>query len=102
MPAFLKILTKTNWASQRESKVVTHTPSENKTIDVQEAMQDELNKYKMFDAYEVVKDKGQDRIDGRWVVNKKEEHDGLKTKYKARWCLRGYKETDNWSKKICI
>ena len=54
---------------QRQSPIevlaVSVPSSEYKTPDVQEGMQDELNKYKMFDAYEVVTDEGQDRIDGR-------------------------------------
>ena len=45
-----------------------------------------------MNAYELVEDQGQDRIDGRWAVNKKEEHDGLKVAMKARYCLRGFKE----------
>ena len=48
----------------------------------------------MFDAYEIVENEGQETIDGRWVVTKKEAHDGLKTSFKARWCLRGFKENN--------
>ena len=29
----------------------------------------------------------------KWIVKKKEEHDGLKDNVKARYCLRGFKET---------
>ena len=57
-------------------------------------MKDELNKWEAFEAYEIVDDEGQDTIDGRWVVNKKEEHDGLKVGFKAIYCLRGFKEND--------
>ena len=60
--------------------------------DIQAAMREELEKFEMFDAYEIVDDEGQERIDGRWVVNRKEAHDGLKTAFKARWCLRGFKD----------
>ena len=60
--------------------------------EIQEAMSDELRKWEMFGAYKIVDDDGQETIDGRWVVNRKEEHDGLKAKYKARYCLRGFKE----------
>lgn len=37
----------------------------------------------MFEVYEIVDNEGQDTIDRRWVVSKKEVHDGLKTSYKA-------------------
>ena len=66
--------------------------SEQNNPEVEAAKLDELEKFKLFDAYEIVEDKGQERIDGRWVVQKREEHDGLKSCYKARWCLRGFKE----------
>ena len=62
--------------------------------EVKEAMNDELMKWERFGAYEIVTDDGQDTIDGRWVVNKKEAHDGLKKDYKARYCLRGFKELE--------
>ena len=55
-------------------------------------MKAELEKFVLFDAYDIVENVGQETIDGRWVVNKKEAHDGLKAAYKARWCLRGFKE----------
>ena len=67
-------------------------PSEYHHPEIQSAMKDELEKFLLFDAYEVVDDDGQETIDGRWVINKKEAHDGLKTEFKARWCLRGFKE----------
>ena len=57
-------------------------------------MQDVLNKWVLYDAYEIVKDEGQEAIDARWNVLKKEGHDGLKKDIKARLCLRGFKETD--------
>ena len=60
--------------------------------EVKQAMEEELEKWNHFQAYEVVEDEGQDRIDGRWIVNRKEEHDGLKVNLKARYCLRGFKE----------
>ena len=48
----------------------------------------------LFDAYEIVKDEGQEAIDTRRNVLKKEGHDALKTEIKARLCLRGFKESD--------
>ena len=38
-------------------------------------MEDELSKWEKFEAYEVIDDNGQDRIDGRWIVQRKEDHD---------------------------
>ena len=51
-------------------------------------------KWKNFQAYELVEDKGQDAIDSRWVVTEKDSHDGMKVAIKARLCLRGFKETE--------
>ena len=68
--------------------------SQYKNPEVEGAMQDELNKWVLFDAYEIVKDEGQEAIDTRWNVLKKEGHDGLKMDIKAKLCLRGFKETD--------
>ena len=62
--------------------------------EVKQAMEAELEKWNQFQAYEIVDDDGQERIDGRWVINKKEEHDGLKVNIKARYCLRGFKESN--------
>ena len=67
-------------------------PSQYNDPEVKQAMELELEKWIQFQAYEVVDDEGQDRIDGRWAINKKEEHDGLKVNVKARYCLRGFKE----------
>ena len=73
--------------------LATMVPSSQfKDPEVQQAMEEELEKWNQFEAYEVVEDNGQNRIDGRWIVNRKEEHDGLKVKVKARYCLRGFKE----------
>ena len=68
--------------------------SQYKNPEVEGAMQDELNKWVLFDAYEVVQDEGQEAIDTRWNVLKKEGHDGLKMDIKARLCLRGFKESE--------
>ena len=60
--------------------------------EVAAAMKDELDKWQKFEAYEVVEDIGQIKIDSRWVVNKKDGYDGLKVETKVRLCLRGFKE----------
>ena len=63
--------------------------SQYKHPEVQGAMADELEKWVTFDAYEIVNDDGQERIDTRWNILRKEGHDGLKTNVKARLCLVG-------------
>ena len=54
----------------------------------------ELENWSKFQAYTNVEDNGQERITTRWVINEKEDHDGLKVKVKARLCLRGFQETE--------
>ena len=45
-----------------------------------------------YNTFEEVKDNGQQRISSRWVITKKEKHDGQKTEYKARLVARGFQE----------
>ena len=61
---------------------------------VQSAMKDELNKWLVYDAFEEVMDESEKTIDIRWIVNKQEQHDGLKVDMKARLCLRGVQEDE--------
>ena len=63
--------------------------------EVQEAMREELKKWEKFAAFETVEDIGQEKIDCRWVVTKKEEHDGQKVDFKSRLVIRGFKETED-------
>ena len=61
--------------------LATMVPSKDyKHPEVQDVMEQELQKWKTFGAYDIVEDVGQERIDGRWIVQKKDEHDGLKVK----------------------
>ena len=62
--------------------------------DIQDAMADELKKWRSYGAYEEVVDEEQTRINTRWVVNRKDIHDGLKVDVKARLCLRGFQELE--------
>jgi hypothetical protein len=57
-------------------------------------MNEEMEKWEAFDAYELVNNDGQDSIDTRWNILKKEGHDGHKTSVKAWLCLRGFKELE--------
>ena len=47
-----------------------------------------------MEAYDIVKEDGQEAIVTRWNVLRKESHDGLKSAVKARLCLCGFKEND--------
>ena len=40
-----------------------------------------------------MKDEGQTRVGSRWVITEKEQHDGQKTKVKARLVAQGFQET---------
>ena len=40
-----------------------------------------------------MEDDDQPRITSRWVITRKENHDGMKTKVKARLCMKGFQET---------
>ena len=60
--------------------------------DIIQGKEDELKKFEEFNAFERVEDEGQPRIDTVWIVTKKEEHDRMKSTYKCRLCLRGFKE----------
>ena len=55
------------------------------------AMQEEINKYKDFEAVEEIDDEGQFRIPIRWVITEQKE-DGKGVPYKARLCMRGDRE----------
>ena len=66
--------------------------SQHKDPEVVQAKIDELNKWKSYEAYEEVEDEGQEAIDTRWTVTRKEAHDGLKTNVKAWLCAIGFKE----------
>ena len=61
--------------------------------DVQDAMVQEIAKYKSFDAFEEVIDEGQDSLPIRWVVSR-HELDGKNQPIRARLCIRGDLEKD--------
>ena len=74
---------------------VVEVPIKNHKIpEVVSAKRKEIENLLKYDTYEEVKDEGQDRISSRWVITKKEKHDGQKTDYKARLVARGFQEID--------
>ena len=56
---------------------------------VQDAMLQEIDKYKKFDAIEEVSDFGQKAVPIRWVITRQEESNGKNQPLKARICIRG-------------
>ena len=49
---------------------------------------------KEFDTFEEVDDEGQKTVGSRWVITRKEEHDGQKTACKARIVAKGFHEEE--------
>ena len=76
------------------SYVVELPSHQHKKPEVIDAKQIELKNLQDYETYEEVEDTGQDRITSRWVVTMKEEHDGQKTKFKARLVARGFQEEE--------
>ena len=60
--------------------------------EVLQAKEKELNNLLEYETFEEVDDIGQETIGSRWVVTKKEAHDGQKSDYKARLVARGFQE----------
>ncbi|XP_068232178.1 titin-like [Palaemon carinicauda] len=58
------------------------------------AKEKELENFEYYEAFEEVKDTGQEKIGSRWVITEKERQDGQKTKIKARLVARGFQETE--------
>ena len=50
----------------------------------------EIKNLEDYETFELVEDIGQETIGSRWVVTKKEKHDGQKTQYKALLVDRGF------------
>ena len=69
--------------------MVTEIPRKfHNTPEVLQAKKDEINNFQKFDAYKEVEDGGQKKITSRWIV--KEDHNGMKTKVKARLVVQGF------------
>merc|ERR1711895_43551 len=54
----------------------------------------EIENLKFYETYEEVRDEGQETIGSRWVITKKQQHDGQKQDYKARLVAKGFQELD--------
>ena len=74
--------------------VVELPTKEHNRPDVKEAKRKEIENLKSFNTFEEVDDEGQEVIDSRWVITEKEEHDGQKSKIKARIVAKGFQEAE--------
>ena len=59
-----------------------------------QAKEKEMNNLQSFGTYEEIENEGQCFIDSRWVITEKEDHDGQKTKVKARIVAKGFQEAE--------
>merc|ERR1712002_778987 len=67
---------------------------EHKKPEIIEAKNKEIENLKTYETFEEVEDEGQVTIECRWIVTKKEKHDGQKQNYKARLVAKGFQELD--------
>ena len=68
---------------------------EHKKPEVIEAKQKEIENLEKYGVFEEVEDEGQEVVDSRWVVTKKEKSDGQKQKVKARLVAKGFQEAES-------
>ena len=66
--------------------------AEQNTPEVKEAKAKEMRNLEDYGVFELVDIVGQECIGIRWVVTRKEAHDGQKTQIKARLVARGFQE----------
>ena len=72
--------------------VVEVPVKEHSKPEVIEAKLREVQNLKDYCTFEEVSDEGQERVGSRWVITKKEKHDGQKTQFKARLVAKGFHE----------
>ena len=78
---------------REESVYVVEVPvKEHKSPEVIEAKGKELENLKDYETFYEVEDTGQERVGSRWVITRKEKHDGQKTQFKARLVAKGFHE----------
>ena len=63
---------------------------EHKKPEVIEAKQREIENLEKYGVFEEVMDEGQDTVDSRWVITRKEKSDGQKQKVKGRLVAKGF------------
>ena len=89
------ILAENHECFNEEFVYVVEVPTkEHNRSDVIQAKQKEIDNLKCFETFSEVENIGQTTIDSRWVITQKEDHDGQKTKIKARIVAKGFQEVD--------
>ena len=68
---------------------------EHKKPEVLEAKDRELENLAKYEVFEEVEDTGQEAIESRWVITKKEKSDGQKCAYKGRLVAKGFQEEES-------
>ena len=68
---------------------------EHKKPEVIEAKQKEIENLEKYGVFEEVE--GQDAVDSRWVLTRKEKANGLKQKVKSRLVAKGFHENKHFS-----
>ena len=90
VPMALRRLLPHNEAGNAETFTATLEPAQVKEVKVKEAKSAELEKLKLHDVYDWVRDEGQETISCRWIITEKMEPGG--EKIKARLVARGFEE----------
>ena len=54
--------------------------------------QTEIENLEKYGLYEEVEDQGQETVDSRWVITRKEKADGQKQKVKVRLVAKGFQK----------
>ncbi len=62
-----------------------------------EAKQKEIENLEKYGVFEEVEDEGQNTVDSRWVITRKEKADGQKQKVKGRLVAKGFQVRNHLS-----
>ena len=65
-----------------------------KKPEVIEAKQKEIENLEKYGVFEEVEDKGQETVDSRWVITRKEKADGQKQKVKGKLVAKGFQKKE--------
>ena len=60
--------------------------------EVIEAKENEVKNLEDYDTFEDAFDEAQEKVGSRWVITRKEKHDGQKTQFKAKLVAKGFHE----------
>ena len=67
---------------------------EHKSPEVIDAKQKEIENLEKYGVFEEVEDEGQETVDSRWVITRKEKADGQKQKIKGKLVAKGFQEKE--------